>query len=332
MSHANAALTPKHRLRLARLIVDDGWPPSRAAEFFNVSWRTASKWAQRYRDEGPTGMNDRTSARHTQASRTPQPMVRKIVHLRWKQRLGPVQIGARLGMPPSTVHAVLVRCRLNRLSHIDRVTGEPARRYERSRPGELIHVDVTKFGNIPDGGGWRFVGLEQGFINRRVTRDRTGVKSKRYEAVLGKCFVHTVIDDYSRVAYAECHDDETAATAVAVLYRAVAWFAERGVRVERVLSDNGSAYKSYLWRDTCADLDITMKKTRPRRPQTNGKIERLHRTLADGWAYKKLYNSEDARRAALAGWLHQYNHHRPHSALGGLSPISRLDNLAGQHS
>ena len=163
MAHANAALTPKHRLRLARLIVEDGWSPARAAEFFNVSWRTADKWARRYRDEGVAGMNDRSSARHTQHAKTPEPLKRKIVHLRWKQRLGPVPIGAKLGMPASTVHAVLVRCRLNRLTHIDRVTGEPARRYERCRPGELLHVDVTKFGNIPDGGGWRFVGIEQGY-------------------------------------------------------------------------------------------------------------------------------------------------------------------------
>jgi transposase InsO family protein len=332
MAHANAALTPRHRLRLARLIVDDGWPPSRAAEFFNVSWRTAVKWAQRFRDEGPAGMNDRSSARHTQHAKTPQPVVRKVVHLRWKQRLGPVQIGAQLAMPASTVHAVLVRCRLNRLSHIDRVTGEPARRYERSKPGELIHVDVTKFGNIPDGGGWRFVGRVQGDANRWDTRYRTGVTDKYHHPKVGSCFVHTVIDDYSRVSYAECHDDETAATAVGVLYRAVAWFAGRGVTVERVLSDNGSAYRSSLWRDTCDELRIKAKKTRPRRPQTNGKIERLHRTMSDGWAYKKLYSSEAARRAALAGWLHQYNHHRPHSALGGLPPISRLDNLTGHHS
>jgi transposase InsO family protein len=332
VSHANAALTPRHRLRLARLVVEEGWPTSRAAEFFNVSWRTADRWARRYRVEGAAGMNDRSSARHTQHAKTPLPVVRKIVHLRWKQRLGPVQIGGRLGVPASTVHAVLVRCRLNRLSHIDRVTGEPARRYERSRPGELIHVDVTKFGNIPDGGGWRFVGIEQGWANRQATRDRTGIKARKYHPRLGNCFVHTVIDDYSRVAYAEIHDDEKAVTAAGVLYRAVAWFAERGVTVERVLSDNGSAYISHLWRDSCAELGIAHKRTRPRRPQTNGKIERLHRTLADGWAYKKLYTSEEVRRAALAGWLHQYNHHRPHSALGGLPPITRLDNLAGHHN
>src|ERR1043165_9765822 len=148
MAHANAALTPKRRLRLARLIVEEGWPPSRAAEFFNVSWRTAAKWAQRYREEGPAGMVDRSSTRHTQHAKTPAPVVRKMVHLRWKHRPGPVPIAAKLQMPASTVHAELVRCRLSRLSHIDRVTGEPARRYERSRPGELIHVDVKKLGNI----------------------------------------------------------------------------------------------------------------------------------------------------------------------------------------
>ena len=272
MVHANAALTPRQRLRLARLIVDDGWTPARAAEFFHVDWRTADKWAKRFRAEGPLGMNDRSSARHLQHAKTPAPVVGKIVHLRWKQRLGPVPIGAKLGVPASTVHAVLVRCRMNRLSHIDRVTGEPARRYERSRPGELIHVDVTKFGNIPDGGGWRFVGKSQGFHDRQATRDRTGIKARKYHPKVGTCFVHTVIDDYSRIAYAEIHDDEKAITAVGVLYRAVAWFAERGVTVERVLSDNGSAYKSFLWRDTCADLGIAMKKTRPWRPQTNGKV------------------------------------------------------------
>jgi len=332
MAHANAALTPKHRLRLARLVVEDGWSPSRAAEFFNVSWRTAAKWAQRYREEGPAGMVDRSSARHTQHARTPAPVVRKIVHLRWKQRLGPVPIAAKLGMPASTVHAVLSRCRLNRLTHIDRVTGEPARRYERTRPGELIHVDVKKLGNIPDGGGWRYLGKQQGDRNRQATRDRTRVTNAYRQPKVGTCFVHTVIDDYTRVAYAECHDDETAATAASVLSRAVAWFAERGVTVERVLSDNGSPYISHLWRDTCTDLGITPKRTRPRRPQTNGKIERLHRTLADGWAYKRLYTSETTRRAALPGWLHQYNHHRPHTALEGLPPITRLDNLPEHHS
>jgi transposase InsO family protein len=319
-------------LRLARLIVEHGWPPARAAERYDVSWKTAAKWADRYRAEGPAGMVDRSSAPHRQPNRTPAPVVRKIVHLRWKQRLGPVQIGDRLGMSSSTVHAVLVRCRLNRLSHIDRATGEPIRRYEHQHPGDLLHVDVKKLGNVPDGGGWRYLGRQHGDRNRIATKGRTGVKNAHYGAKIGTAFVHTVLDDHSRVAYAEIHDDETAATATLVLRNAVAWFADRGVVVQRVLSDNGSAYKSHLWRDTCAELGITPKKTRPYRPQTNGKIERFHRTLADGWAFKKFYNSESTRRAALPAWIHEYNHHRPHTAIGKASPITRLDNLAGHHS
>ncbi len=332
-THPNAALTSRARLRLARLIVDDGWPLARAAERYDVSWKTAAKWAARYREEGPDGMSDRSSRPHRQPHRTPQPMVRKIVHLRWKQRLGPVEIGDRLGMSSSTVHAVLVRCRLNRLTHIDRNTGERIRRYEHERPGDLIHVDVKKLGKVPDGGGWRYVGRQQGEKNRSATVTRTGAaRSRSRNPVIGTCYLHTVIDDHSRVAYVEARDDETKETATEVLRNAVAWFAERGVTVQRVLSDNGSCYRSNLWRDTCIELTITPKWTRPYRPQTNGKIERFHRTLAEGWAFKKFYNSESARLAALPSWIHEYNHHRPHSAIGKCSPISRLDNLAGHHS
>ena len=331
-THANAALTPRARLRLARLIVEQGWPIPRAAERYDVSWRTAKKWADRYRAEGPAGMLDRSSRPLRQPNRTPQQVVRKIVHLRWKQRLGPIEIGDRLGMPASTVHAVLVRCRLNRLTHLDRVTGEPIRRYEHDRPGDLIHVDVKKLGKVPDGGGWRFVGRQQGHRNRSATVTRTGAPRTKWRGpVIGTCYLHTVIDDHSRVAYVEAHEDETAATAAGVLRRAVAWYAERGVTVRRVLSDNGSAYKAHLWRDTCTELGIAVKKTRPYRPQTNGKIERFHRTLIEGWAFKKFYSSESARLAALPGWLHQYNHHRPHSAIGKRPPITRLNNLAGHH-
>ena len=332
MSHANAALTPRARLRLARLIVDHGWPIARAAERYDVSWPTAKRWADRYRQLGAVAMNDASSRPHSSPHRTPAPMVRKIVHLRWKQRLGPVQIADRVGLAPSTVHAVLVRCRLNRLTHIDRATGEPIRRYEHAHPGDLIHVDVKKLGNIPDGGGWRYLGRQQGDQNRLATRARTGISNAYRNPKVGTAFVHTVIDDHSRVAYAEIHDDETAATAALVLRNAVAWFAERGVVVQRVLSDNGSAYRSFLWRDTCAELNITVKKTRPYRPQTNGKIERFHRTLADGWAFKKLYNSESARRKALPAWIHHYNHHRPHTAIERSAPISRLTNLPDQYS
>jgi transposase InsO family protein len=257
--------------------------------------------------------------------------VRRIVRLRWRHRLGPVQIAGRLAMPASTVHAVLVRCRINRLARIDRVTGEPLRRYEHPHPGSLIHVDVTKFGNIPDGGGWRYVGKQQGSKNKSATSRRTGRWSADRHARSGTAFLHTVIDDHSRVAYAEICSDEKAATAIGVLHRAVSWFADHGVTVERVLSDNGSAYRSRVWRTACADLGITPKRTRPYRPQTNGKIERFHRTLADGWAYARFYGSETERRAALPGWLHFYNHHRVHSAIGNKPPISRLTNVPGHH-
>jgi transposase InsO family protein len=329
-THANAALTPRARLKLARLIVDHGWPIARAAERYDVSWKTANKWAVRYADQGPAGMLDRSSRPRRQPTRTPTPVVRKIVHQRWKQRLGPVQIGDRLNMPASTVHAVLVRCRVNRLTHVDRATGEPIRRYEHDHPGDLLHVDVKKLGNVPDGGGWRYVGRFQGDKNRAATAGKP--KNQWHNPKMGTAFVHTVIDDHSRVAYAEIHDDETAATATSVLRNAVAWYADRGVTVTRVLSDNGSAYKSHLWADTCAELAITAKKTRPYRPQTNGKIERFHRTLAEGWAFKRFYTSENARRAALPGWLHEYNHHRPHTAIGNRPPITRLTNLSEQYS
>ena len=330
MSHANAALAPVQRLRIARLIVDEGWPVAHAAAFFHVSWPTAKRWADRYAAMGRDGVQDRSSRPHRSPSRTSPELVRKIVHLRWKKRLGPVAIGARLGIPASTVHAVLVRCRLNRLRHLDVRTGEPIRRYEHEKPGAMIHVDVKKIGNIPDGGGWRFVGRQQGGRNRAATP--VANFNKYRQPKIGTAFVHTVIDDHSRVAYAEIHGDETAATAIGVLRRAVSWFQARGVTVQRVLSDNGSAYKSHAWRDTCNELGITPKKTRPYRPQTNGKIERFHRTLADGWAFSRHYNSESARRAALPAWLHEYNHHRPHTVIGGKPPISRLTNLPGQYS
>ncbi|MGI5216118.1 IS481 family transposase [Plantactinospora sp. CA-290183] len=311
MSHANAALTPRARLRLARLIVDEGWPVARAAERYDVSWRTTKRWAHRYAQRGCAGMTDRSSRSRHSPSRTPQPTIGKIVHLRWKQRLGPVQIAGRLRMPASTVHAVLTRCRINRLSHIDRATGEPVRRYEHDHPGAMLHVDVKKYGNIPDGGGWRYVGRAQGDRNREATARRTGARNTRYEPRVGTAFVHTVVDDHSRLAYAEIRDDEKATTAIDVLHNAVAWFTARGVTIERVLPDSGSAYKSYAWRDACTELGITPKKTRPYRPQTKGKVERFHRTMTDGWALARFY---------------------PHTAISGRSPITRLTNLPGQYT
>jgi transposase InsO family protein len=330
VSHANAALTPRARLRLAQLVVDRGWTCAAAAKMFMVSPPTARKWANRYRAGGAAGMADRSSRPVRSPSRTAPRVVRRIVRLRWRHRLGPVQIAGRLGLAASTVHAVLVRCGINRLRRIDRVTGEPIRRYEHDHPGALIHVDVTKFGNIPDGGGHRYVGRQQGDRNKRATPGLP--KGNDYKPRTGTAYLHTVIDDHSRVAYAEIHTDEKADTACGVLRNAVAWFASHGVAVERVLSDNGAAYRSLAWRETCTDLAVTPKRTRPYRPQTNGKIERFHRTLADGWAYARYYDSDHARRAALPTWLHFYNHHRAHSAIGAVPPINRLTNLPGHHS
>jgi transposase InsO family protein len=336
VSHANAALTPQHRLRLGRLVVEQHVPISQAAALFQVSWPTAKRWADRYRAQQAAGtavraadLQDRSSRPQHSPTRTPQPVVRKIVHLRWRKRLGPVAIAGQLGMPPSTVYAVLRRCRVHRLWHVDRRTGEVIRRYEHDHPGSLVHVDVKKLGNIPDGGGWRYVGKQQGYRNKAATVG--GKRGHRGHPATGNAYVHTVIDDHSRVAYAEVHNDERKETAVAVLKRAVAWFAARGIRVERVLSDNGSCYKSKLWKQTCTSLGITVKKTRPYRPQTNGKIERFHRTMADGWAFSRFYGSESARRKALPAWLHHYNHHRPHTAIGKVPPITRLTNLREQY-
>jgi transposase InsO family protein len=322
-------LTPRTRERLARKVVDDGWTVSMAAKIFMVSPVTARKWVTRWRLEGKAGMADRSSRPRTCPTRTPSSTARKIVKLRWRHRLGPIQIGGRLGLPASTVHAVLVRNRLNRLSHIDRVTGEPLRRYEHDHPGSMLHIDVTKFGNIPDGGGHRVVGRQQGDLNKRATPGLP--KGADYKPRTGIAYLHTVIDDHSRLAYVEICSDERADTASAVLRRAVAWYQERGVTAERVLSDNGSCYRSNLWREVCAELGIKHKRTRPYRPQTNGKIERFHRTLADGWAYARHYSSDAERRAALPRWLHFYNHHRIHSATGG-TPVSRVNNLPEHHT
>ena len=326
MSHANAALTPSHRARIGRLVVEEGWSVAEAARFLRVSYPTAAKWARRYAEMGREGMEDRSSRPHHSPNRTSQVLVRKIVHKRIKTRRGPVEIASLTGVPASTVYAVLKRCRLNRLSHIDVRSGEVIRRYEHDYPGSLIHVDVKKLGNIPEGGGWRTLGRAQGKHNRATT-DTHRRRGKTRGPLLGHAYVHTVIDDHSRVAYAEIHDDETSDTAIAVLQRAVAWFAARGVLVQAVLSDNGSCYRSHAWRDTCRDLGITHHRTRPYRPQTNGKIERFHRTMANGWAYSKHYNTENTRRAALPAWIHFYNHHRQHSAIGKVPPITRLSNL-----
>ncbi|MYS19876.1 leucine-zipper of insertion element IS481 [Streptomyces sp. DvalAA-14] len=317
MPHRNAPLTETGRLRLARCVVDDGWPLRRAAERFQVSPTTAQRWASRYRRDGEAGMTDRSSRPHHSPRRTPTRTERRIIKVRVLRRWGPARIAHLLHLNPSTVHRVLTRFGLARLTHLDRATGRVIRRYERQRPGELVHVDIKKLGNIPDGGGHKALGRQAG------RKNRSGA---------GYSFIHTAVDDHSRLAYSEIHPDEKQATATSFWTRAQAYFASVGITVERVLTDNGSCYKSRLWRDTLTAAGITHKRTRPYRPQTNGKVERLNRTLLDEWAYAKPYRSETERRAAFPQWLHTYNHHRGHTALGGQPPATRVPNLTGQYT
>ena len=328
MVHRNAPLTETGRLRLARCVVEDGWPLRRAAERFQVCHTTAARWAARYRELGPAGMADRSSRPRISPSRTPQRTERRIVKVRVAKRLGPARIGSRLGLPASTVHAVLARYHCPPLAHLDRASGQRIRRYERSRPGELVHVDVKKLGNIPDGGGWRVAGWPQGRRNSRATT----TARKNNHPVLGYGYLHTALDDHSRLAYTEILADERKDTATAFLARAHTWFAAAGITIERILSDNGACYRSRTWAQLCTQLCIIHKRTRPYRPQTNGKVERFHRTLADEWAYARPYSSETDRRAALDPWLHLYNHHRGHTALGNQPPASRVTNLSGQNT
>ena len=317
MIHRNAPLTPTGRLRLARCVVEDGWPLRRAAERFQVSHTTAARWAHRYRRHGTAGLHDRSSRPHHSPHRTPASVEERVLRMRREHRIGPLRLAARARVAASTAHRILQRHGLPPLATLDRATGEPVRRYERSRPGELIHIDVKKLGRIPDGGGHKTLG-------RAASRkNRTGT---------GYAFLHTALDDHSRLAYTESLPDEKAATCAAFLRRAVAWFAARGVTVERVLTDNAWSYTKNTWRQTCRDLGISPRWTRPWRPQTNGKVERFHRTLLDEWAYHRPYMSEAERQAAFPDWLDWYNYHRPHTGISGHTPASRITNLFGQHN
>jgi transposase len=322
MSHANALLTPKGRLRLARCVVDDGWTLRRAAERFQVSVTTAARWAARYRDHGEDGMQDRSSRPVSSPQRTSVRRERRIIAIRVNRRWGPARIGFLLGIHPSTVHRVLSRFGLARLSWLDRATGRVIRRYEHQSPGDLVHVDIKKLGRIPDGGGHRSRGRAVG------TRNKTGTAANRRP---GYAFLHNAVDDHSRLAYTEILADEKKETAAGFWLRANAYFESCGITVKRVLTDNGSCYRSYAFKDALGP-DIKDKRTRPYRPQTNGKVERYNRTMLDEWAYAKPYASEAERVAAFAHWLHHYNHHRGHTSLKGQPPVTRVTNLSGQYT
>jgi transposase InsO family protein len=299
--------------------VEGGWTIAAAAESMNISRQCAHKWWRRYQDEGVAGLEDRSSRRRSCPHQTPAKVERRIVALRQSRKLGPARLAGIVGVPASTVHRVLVRHGVNRLRWMDRPTGRVIRRIETNRCGELIHIDVKKLARIPDGGGHRMHG-------RAGTRN--GSMSKRGS---GYTHIHTAIDAYSRLAYSEFAGTENTLNCVAFLSRAVAWFAARGVTVERILTDNGNGYRSKAWAARCAELGIRHTRTKPYRPATNGKVERFNRTLSDEWAYARLWTSNASRARALDRFLHRYNHHRHHTAIGG-PPASRVTNLAGHNS
>jgi transposase InsO family protein len=298
------------------LRIESGRPVAHVAAEMGISRPTAYKWWNRWSELGEVGLVDRSSRPCCCPHETAPAVVAQIEEMRRTLKLGPARIGYRLGVPPSTVHRVLVRLGLNRLSWMDRPTGRVIRRYERERPGELIHVDIKKLGRIPDGGGWKTLGRQDGMKNSRGGR-------------VGYGFIHSAVDDHSRVAYSEILDDERKETAAGFWLRAVNWYSDHGIEIEEVLTDNGACYRSIPFARALGE--VKHRRTRPYRPQTNGKVERFNRTMLEEWAYVRPYASEAERMEAFGLFLHLYNHHRSHTALGGQPPISRVNDLAGQY-
>jgi transposase InsO family protein len=324
--NAKPRLSPWSRLLLVERVLA-GRPAAHVAAEMGVSRATAYKWLARFRAEGRAGLVDRSSRPHRSPCRTPASVEAAILGLRRGRLLGPARIAGVLGLNPSTVHRVLTRNQVARLAWIDRPTGQVIRRYERSAPGELVHVDVKKLGAIRSGGGWRMTGRGSWQDHRARSEQDAGRR-------VGYDFVHCAIDDYTRLAFAEIHPDENARTCAAFLRRAAAWFASLGIdQISAVMTDNAMAYRrSTAWREALHDLEATAIFIRPYRPQTNGKAERFNRTLIEEWAYAHVFNSSAERAAALPTWLHTYNHHRSHTALGRRPPISRVNNLTGHYS
>jgi transposase InsO family protein len=316
MAHRNARLTQFGRLLLVQRITELGWPAAQAAESLGVSRATAYKWLARYRQHGAAGLADRSS----RPGRCPHALtpvqVRRVLTARRRHRQGPHRLAWRLGMARSTIYGVLARHGMSRLAHTDRASGVVVR-YQREHPGELVHIDVKKLGRIPDGGGHRAHGRADGARGRGIGYD----------------YIHSAVDDRSRVAFSQLLPDENAMTAAGFLVEAAAFFADHGVRIQRVLTDNAKAYtESVLFADTAAGLGIRLKRTRRYRPQTNGKVERFNKTLLDEWAYARPYRSNTERRQAFTRWLRFYNHRRPHTSLDDLTPMAVLvNNVHGKH-
>jgi transposase InsO family protein len=324
--HPNAMLTPKGRKKMVDCVLKRGWTIEATAERFQVDAKTVTKWRNRFLAEGAAGLQDRSCRPHRSPNQTPPAQCRRVIELRKKRRWGADHIAHETGLAASTVQSILRRAGLARLGVGDRAIDtdtEPIRRYQRDRPGELVHVDIKKLSGIPDGGGWRIHGRGQAPPTKRSS--------------VGYRFLHTAIDDRTRLAYSEILDDEQGITAAGFWQRAHRWFADHTITVERVLTDNGACYKSRAWRAALDATGVAHKRTRPYRPQTNGKVERFHRILLEEWAYIRDWNTDHERRAAYDGFIHFYNHHRSHGALGWATPIDTLnrlhrDNVPADHS
>jgi transposase InsO family protein/transposase len=320
--HGNAALSFRQRERMARRVVEDGWSLREAAVAAEVSARTAGKWVARYRAEGDAGLLDRSSAPLFVANRSDENTIEAIAALRRLRFTGP-EISEVLELPGSTVSGILKRIGMGRLG---RLGMEPAERYERTVAGELIHIDVKKLGRIHGGAGKRITG-----VKRNPEKTRTDPRRLK-RRLTGWEYVHIAIDDATRLAYAEVLTDEKATTAIAFLRRAIAFYERHGMQVQELLTDNGSPYRSAVHAIACRALGVRHLRTRPYRPQTNGKAERFIRTMLAGWAYAAIYRNSTERTAALDGWLWTYNHRRPHQAIGRETPITRMNNLLGSYS
>ncbi|MGH2785674.1 MAG: IS481 family transposase [Actinomycetota bacterium] len=312
MAHRNARLTPFGRRLLVERVVVLGWTPAAVADAASVSRATVYKWLRRYRELGWAGLEDRSSRPRRCPTRLPQSQVDRIIRARRQRKVGPHVLAAELKLPRSTIYAVLRRAGMSRLAWMDRPTGVTIRRYQMSRPGELIHVDVKKLGRIPAGGGWRKRGRSAGVA--RSTRQ-------------GYDYIHSAVDDYSRLAFSQIYGDETGETCARFLISAAQAFADLGIVVERVMTDEAANYtRSKAFKTACQKRGIRRVTTGPYRPRINGKVERFNRTLAEEWAYARLYRSNSARLAAFTRWLWHYNHNRPHTALNGRSPMDNLFN------
>jgi transposase InsO family protein len=304
---------------MVNCVLVERWTIEAAAERFQVDAKTVRKWRDRFVAEGVSGLLDRSSRPRSSPNRTPQALRRRVVELRRSRRWGADRIAHEVGLAASTAQGILRAAGLGRLDQGDRATREPAVRYERDHPGELVHVDIKKIAGIPDGGGWRVHGI--------------GQDGHHGHFGAGYRYIHTAIDDRSRIAYSEILPNEQGATAAGFWARAAAWYRSIGITPQEVITDNGACYRSRLWHQACAATATKVRKTRPYRPQTNGKVERFHRILLEEWAYIRPWTSETQRHQQYAGFIHYYNTHRPHGSLRWATPISIIrDNLPSEHS